>query len=88
MLQIMWFNTNPLPAIGIGESKKRQKGGAAASNQTRWIFTNPNTGSQQHPNRLSKQFGSIIRHLVPHDVIGRLGQLVCQRLCRQRRVAL
>ena len=54
--------------------------GAADSNQTWWIYTNPYTGSLPHPNRLFEKQSFIIRHLVAHDVVGCPADLVAQGL--------
>jgi len=60
VLQILWFLANPFVAHDIGESgrkndyRPRQRllsyVGAAATNQTLWIGTNPTSGSLPHPN--------------------------------------
>jgi len=54
--------------------------GAADTNQTLWLNTNPNTGSLPHPNRLSEKHVFIKRYLIPHDKIGSTGQLVGKSL--------
>ena len=60
----------------------------AVSNQTKWLFTSPKTGSLLHPNGSLKQFFWTEGDLVPHHVVRRLCQLVGQSLCGQCPIAL
>ena len=53
-LQTLWFWNQPLGGYRHRRSTKEQKVGAAGSNRTRWINSNPSTGSLLHPNQLSE----------------------------------
>ena len=52
--------------------------GAASSNQTRWILTNPKNSSMPHPNWLTEQHVFIKGDLIPHDIISCFCQFIGQ----------